>query len=393
MHATIDVLEAAGSTSPWATPMLLFPALQPLFDSSCTSSARRTGVKPGNFLSLLISHSRHDELLTEEEIFYQAYFFILAGFNTSSDALSYTMYHLAGHPDKLKAAHKEVDAKGPDFTPTLEDLENFPYLEACLRESLCLYPPVPATKRYAQDRMALGPFNVAPGNLLCGATFTLHHDDGLWEKPYNFTPERFMDTAEVPGIKRGSLNTFGQGMRSCIGQNFAIMEMKITMICLLQAYTFTLAPNQIPLAIETKSFPTIAAQIRFRLPFKTAYILQSCLQTSRALASQGAGHQSPHDVAPGQTVTIRERGPCWASSVYGFERLWARMVRWLHQRSHPVATMLNALKAMKVAYMAISHVAAEVQAQHNDLEEDSAAAEVGLSKNFCLLPPTFSKLA
>ena len=91
--------------------------------------------------------------------------------------------------------------------------------------------------------------------------------------------------------------------------------------------------------------------------------------------------------------TIRERGPCWASSMYGFERLWGRMVRWLHQRSHPEATILNAFKAMKVAFMAVSHLAADEQAEANDnLEgEDSAAAEVGLSKNFCLLPPTFNK--
>ncbi|KAK9835683.1 hypothetical protein WJX74_005837 [Apatococcus lobatus] len=292
-----DVLNAAGSTSSWATPMMLFPALQPLFryllhkfpdaatvrtararnrlrdfvyglireeraaiaqaKSPDIGSARRTGVKPGSFLSLLISHSQHDVKLSETEIFVQAYFFILAGFGTTSDALSCTMYHLARHPDKMKAAHKEVDAAGVDFSPTLEGLESFPYLEACLRESLRLIPPVPAVKRYARDRMALGPFNVAPGDMLCGATYTLHHDDELWDKPSNFTPERFTDTARFSGIRKGSWNTFGEGMRSCIGQNFAIMEMKITLIRLLQAYTFELAPNQVPLNLATKSFPSI----------------------------------------------------------------------------------------------------------------------------------------
>ncbi|KAK9835483.1 hypothetical protein WJX74_001193 [Apatococcus lobatus] len=305
MHAVKDVLETAGSAKPWATPMILFPALQPLFrfllhkfpdaatirlkqarrrlsnfvygliheerpaaaqdKAPAMGSARRTGVKPGSFLSLLISHSQHNVQLTDEEIFVQAYFFIMAGFHTSSGALSYTMYHLAGHPDKLKAAHEEIDAMGAEFKPTLQTLGSFPYLEACLRESLRLLPPVPATQRYARDRMALGPFNVAPGDMLCAATYNLHHDVGLWEKPFDFTPERFMDTAEV-GIKRGSLNTFGEGMRSCIGQNFAIMEIKITLIRLLQAYTFTLAPNQVPLAVKARSSPSLLS------PSKGIYI-------------------------------------------------------------------------------------------------------------------------
>ena len=56
-----------------------------------------------------------------------------AGLNTTTDALSYAIYHLAGHPEKLQAAQAEVDAAGPDFCPTLENLERLPYLDACFR--------------------------------------------------------------------------------------------------------------------------------------------------------------------------------------------------------------------------------------------------------------------
>lgn len=69
----------------------------------------------------------------ESVIVLQVLFFILAGFSTSVDATSYVIYNLAGHPDKLKAAHAEVDAAGPDFVPTLDNLDGFPYLTACLR--------------------------------------------------------------------------------------------------------------------------------------------------------------------------------------------------------------------------------------------------------------------
>ena len=63
----------------------------------------------------------------------QVFFFIVAGWTTTVDALAYVMYNLAGNPDKLKAAHAEVDAAGPGFVPTLDNLEEFPYLTACLR--------------------------------------------------------------------------------------------------------------------------------------------------------------------------------------------------------------------------------------------------------------------
>ncbi|KAK9819471.1 hypothetical protein WJX74_010524 [Apatococcus lobatus] len=269
----------AGVSSQWATPMMLFPALRPLFhflssrfpdpaaakrfesmqrlngfiqdlihgehaaiaqrSSADLGMAKRKGVLPGSFLSLLVAQSQGGERLTEAEIVAQAFFFIVAGFSTSVDAMPCLMYNLAGHPDKLKTAHAEVDAAGPDFVPTLDNLEGFPYLTACLRESLRLFPPISATKRYAREGGALGPFHVAVGDMLCGATYTLHRDAELWDNPTSFVPERFLDTKDgnKPDIRKGTLNTFGEGMRSCIGQKFAKMEIKITLIRLLQAYT------------------------------------------------------------------------------------------------------------------------------------------------------------
>ena len=71
--------------------------------------------------------------------------------------------------------------------------------------------------------------------------------------------ERFLTTqdGDKPSIRKGTLNTFGEGMRSCIGQKFAKMEIKITLIRLLQAYTFQLAPGQETLALTTQSFPSL----------------------------------------------------------------------------------------------------------------------------------------
>ena len=70
-------------------------------------------------------------------------------------------------------------------------LEAEPKFADTCRESLRLFPPIPATKRYARDSMALGRHNVAPGDMLCGATYTLHHDADLWENPTAFMPVRF----------------------------------------------------------------------------------------------------------------------------------------------------------------------------------------------------------
>ncbi|KAK9821169.1 hypothetical protein WJX74_003820 [Apatococcus lobatus] len=297
VHAAYTLLEngAAGAASRWAIPLICLPSLNFLFrylaralpdsplrefkrareqllgfvykliheermaqkQSADLGAARRQGVRPGSFLSLLIAQAQNDVQLTEEEIAIQAYFFILAGFQTTSDALSYTLYHLAGHPDKLRAAQAEVDAAGPDFAPTQDNLQDFPYLDACVRETLRLFPPIPSVKRLARDSMAIGPYNAAAGDMLCAATYTIHRNADLWDHPTHFAPERFLTDKHKPDIKRGSWAAFGEGMRSCIGGKFGLMEVQITLIRLLQAYTFQLAPNQVPLAVKTQSFPPL----------------------------------------------------------------------------------------------------------------------------------------
>ena len=81
---------------------------------------------------------------------------------------------------------------------SLRHLEVKPKSADACRESLRLFPPIPATKRYARDSMALGRFNVAPGDMLCGATYTLHHDADLWENPTAFMPVRISISLHVP---------------------------------------------------------------------------------------------------------------------------------------------------------------------------------------------------
>ena len=62
------------------------------------------------------------------------------------------------------------------------------------RESTRIFPPIPATKRYARESMALGPFSVAAGDMLCGASFTLHRDTDFWENPTHFHPVSLANT-------------------------------------------------------------------------------------------------------------------------------------------------------------------------------------------------------
>ena len=100
----------------------------------------------------------------------QAFVSILAGYETTANALSFTVYCLSANPDKEACLLREVDAFGDDV-PSYQDLESFPYLDAVLRESMRLYPPATfAVREASQDCTLAGQPPMPPGSLLCDAT-------------------------------------------------------------------------------------------------------------------------------------------------------------------------------------------------------------------------------
>ena len=111
----------------------------------------------------------------------QAFIMMLAGYETTAAALAFTLFLLAAHPDKQQLLVDEVDSFSRDRAPGLGDLERMPYLDACLKEALRLYPPAPTHIREAARDCQLGGYRIRKGQWLGCAVYSMHRNPKYWQ--------------------------------------------------------------------------------------------------------------------------------------------------------------------------------------------------------------------
>ena len=117
-------------------------------------------------------------------------------------------------------------------------------LTMILNESLRLYPPIIATIRRSKADVELGGYKIPRGTELLVPILAVHHDQALWGNDANeFNPARFSE-----GVARASKHPlayipFGLGVRTCIGQNLAVLQAKLALAIILQRFAFRLAPS------------------------------------------------------------------------------------------------------------------------------------------------------
>ncbi|XP_036986302.1 cholesterol 24-hydroxylase isoform X3 [Artibeus jamaicensis] len=168
--------------------------------------------------------------------------FFIAGHETSANHLAFTVMELSRQPEILARLQAEVDEViGSKRHLDYEDLGRLQYLSQVLKESLRLYPPAWGTFRLLEEETLIDGVRV-PGNTpLLFSTYVMGRMDTYFEDPLTFNPDRFGPKAPKP---RFTYFPFSLGPRSCIGQQFAQMEVKVVMAKLLQRLEFRLVPGQ-----------------------------------------------------------------------------------------------------------------------------------------------------
>lgn len=112
-----------------------------------------------------------------------------------------------------------------------------------LNESLRLYPPAVATIRRAKADVDLGGYRIPRGTELLVPILAVHHDQGLWGRDAaEFNPARFADGVARAARHPMAFIPFGLGVRTCIGQNLALLQAKLALAVLLQRFSFQLSP-------------------------------------------------------------------------------------------------------------------------------------------------------
>ena len=205
---------------------------------------RAAPAERGAGLSLLL-HAQHDDGsgLTDQQVRDETLTLILAGHETTANALTWTWYLLAQHPASYTQLQAEVDTVVGGRTPTVTDLPRLPYALQVFKEALRLYPPIYGIFRHVRQPVQLGPYHLQPGTRLGISPSTLHRNPQYFPDPECFDPDRWTPDQEA-ALPRYAYLPFGAGPHMCIGHHFALLEAHLILATLAQRVTFELVPGQ-----------------------------------------------------------------------------------------------------------------------------------------------------
>ncbi|XP_072340366.1 thromboxane-A synthase isoform X3 [Scyliorhinus torazame] len=191
-------------------------------------------------------------ILTLDKIVGQAFIFFAAGYETTSSTLAFTSFLLATHPESQELLLKEVDEFFESHTtPDYNNVQNLPYLDMVISESLRMYPPGVRFGRVCEkDCWVKGHF-IPAGMIIEVPVGVLHYDPEYWREPEKFKPERF--TPEMKAERHPFVYLpFGAGPRNCIGMRLALLQAKIALVRILSKYSFQTCPEtQVPMQIKS----------------------------------------------------------------------------------------------------------------------------------------------
>ncbi|RCH83429.1 cytochrome P450-dit2 [Rhizopus stolonifer] len=188
--------------------------------------------------------------LSDEELRRNMVMFFFAGHDTTAAGMSFAIGQLARHQEIQKKAREEVVSVLGDHVediPSIESIKKMPYLDAIVKETLRLNSPITKTlPRIAARDVAVDGLLIPQGTLVDVDIAATHMSEANYSDPFEFKPERFLESADVTSTKQGlSYVPFGYGSHVCIGQNFSLVEQRVFLAMLLRKFEWTLALDSV----------------------------------------------------------------------------------------------------------------------------------------------------
>ena len=178
------------------------------------------------------------EGMTDQQLRDEVTTLFLAGYETTSIALSWAFDLLTHHPDVMEKLQAEVDSAIGDRLPTFADLMKLPYSRMILQETLRIRPAAWQLPRTAIEDDELDGYRIPAGTTITGLIYMCHYHPEEWENPEVFDPERFQPDKSEKRHKFAYM-PFGAGQRKCIGMDFALMEGQLALAMVAQRYKLT----------------------------------------------------------------------------------------------------------------------------------------------------------
>jgi len=194
-----------------------------------------------DLLDLMLNANQDGEELDEQEIIDEAATFLFAGSETTSSMLMWLFYELSHNLDVLKNLQNEIDTIVGNAPPTPDDLPKLKYLNMVINETLRLHTPTAVILRMPQhDTVILG-YTIPKGTKVVVSPYIVHMSEKYWEDATVFKASRWENIKEEE-VKE--FFPFSSGPRSCIGRNFALLEIKTLVCMIVQKYELKVADNQ-----------------------------------------------------------------------------------------------------------------------------------------------------
>ena len=229
---------------------------------------RRREEEPGHDLLQILMDARYSDgtSMSDELVVSESMQLLVAGHETSSNALSWTLYLLSTRPDCVDRIRDEFECVLGDKPLGFSDVPKFEFTTQVIMEALRLYPPF-----WMVDRMALaddraGDVDIPRGSTVVVFIYGTHHSPQYWENQESFDPERFNKANEKLHTPFAHL-PFGAGPRGCIGGNYAMLQMLMILSVLLRKYDFQLVPGQ---TIEPRPMVILRPEHGIRMTFTEA---------------------------------------------------------------------------------------------------------------------------
>ena len=212
---------------------------------------RRSGAEGEDLLSRLLRARDPDtgEAMNAQQVRDEALIFLLAGHETTSTALTFTLHLFGRHPGEQRLVHDELDMVLDGRTPTLDDASALERTTMAIKEAMRLYPPAYALGRLSETENEIGGYSIPAGSYVVVSQYATHRHPQFWDDPDAYDPARFTSGRERERHPHAYF-PFGAGPRACIGSHFAMLEATIALAVLLRRVRVHSHQEDVPLDTE-----------------------------------------------------------------------------------------------------------------------------------------------
>lgn len=219
-----------GPLSPWGRFLRRRARVRELLEAMIQRRRGQSSEGRADVLSALLQATHADGApMSDAEIRDELMTMLVAGHETTATALSWALYRVALHEDVRRRLLAELDEAFPDGVVDPDRILELEYLSAVAKETLRIHPVVPGVGRVLKKPRTVAGWDL-PANTVIGCSILLaHFDPAIWPEPRRFDPERFVGARISPY----RYFPFGGGVRRCIGEAFALYEMRVVLATLL----------------------------------------------------------------------------------------------------------------------------------------------------------------